>query len=66
MNRKSQLTPRKTLLYNTVKMYKHKNLVIQKRYSDTKNRIKMADKFINTHSKSINGLNQFTQNFIES
>lgn len=46
-------------------MYKQKTFVINKRYLNAKNRIKMADKF-NKNSKSLRGLNEFTQNFIES
>lgn len=31
--------------------YKQKNLVVQKRYSEAKNQIKMSDKFIGTNKK---------------
>lgn len=66
MFRKSQLTPRKSLLYDAVKIYRQKNLVVHKRYTETRTRLKMADKFINTNKKSLCGLNQFTRQFIES
>lgn len=66
MCRKSKLTPSKSLLYDAVKIYKQKNLVAHKRYTETKTRLKMADKFINTKKKSLSGLNQFTIQFIES
>jgi len=49
MNKTSQLTPRKALLYDAVKMLKRKNVLVQKCYSEAKNRIKMADKFISTN-----------------
>lgn len=65
IQRVSQLTPRKALLFNTVKMYKKKAFVMNKRYSNAKYRIKMANKF-NKNSKSLRGLNEFTRNFIES
>lgn len=66
MCRKSQLTPRKSLLYDAVKIYRQKNLVVHKRYTEARTRLKMADKFINTNKKSLCGLNQFTRQFIES
>ncbi|KAL5235390.1 hypothetical protein ACI65C_002800 [Semiaphis heraclei] len=66
IQRRAQLTPRKALLYNSVRVYKHRNLILKKRYSDAKQRIKIADTYINSKSNSLNGLNQFTQNFIES
>lgn len=66
IQRRAQLTPRKALLYNSVRVYKHQNLILQKRYSDVKQRIKIADTYINSNAKSLNRLNQFTQNFIES
>lgn len=66
MCRKSQLTTRKSLLYDAVKIYRQKNLVVHKRYTEIRTRLKMADKFINTNKKSLCGLNQFTRQFIES
>lgn len=66
IQRRAQLTPRKALLYNSVRVYKHQNLILKKRYSDAKQRIKIADKYVNSKANSLNGLNQFTQNFIES
>jgi len=66
IKRRAQLTPRKALLYNSVRVYKHQHLILKNRYSDAKQRIKIADTYINSNANSLNGLNQFTQNFIES
>lgn len=41
-------------------------IFVHKRYTETRTRLKMADKFINTNKKSLCGLNQFTRQFIES
>lgn len=66
IQRRPQLTPRKALLNIFVRVYKHQNLILRKRYSDAKQRIKIFNTYINSNVNSLNGLNQFTQNFIES
>lgn len=64
VQRRAQLTLRKALLYNTVKLYKSRSLILKKRYSDARRRIKLVEKCLN--SNKLNNLNRFTQNVIES
>lgn len=66
IRRKTDLTPRKSLLYNVAKRYKQNNLLLSQRYSSAKNRILKAEKYMNNNSKSLDRLNSITLNFIES
>lgn len=63
---KTDLTPRKTLLYNSNKRYKQRTYILNQRYMIAKKRIQKAEEYMLSHKKSINRLNPFTVKFLES
>lgn len=66
ISRVKHLTPRKKLLYNVVKKYKRRALVLNKRCLTAKQRILKAERFMQIYGKSMSRLNQSTQNFVQS
>lgn len=66
VRRKTDLTPKKRLLYNVTKRYKQKNLVLSQRYATAKSCILKAEKYMNNNAKSLNRLNAFTLKFMKS
>lgn len=66
VSRKTHMTPRKTLLYNSNKRYKQRTYVLNQRYAIAKQRIKEAEEYMYRHNKSFNRLNSFSAKFFES
>lgn len=60
------LTPRKQLLYQVSKRLKQRNAVLQQRSLTSKCRIKKAERYMKSNITSLNRLNRFTQDFVQS
>lgn len=66
VRRKIDLTPKCRHIYTSLNNLKKENAVLKTRFKSAKVRILKAEKYYKSHTKDLNELNSFTQNFIQS
>lgn len=66
VRRKIDLAPKCKHIYTSLNKLKKRNAVLKTRYKSVKERVTRAEKFYTSHTKELEKLNCFTQNFIAS